>query len=862
MKEKIKYLLGTIWLVTVMYFYYKNHSYFTEDFSSFSKWWALWLAPILGYVVVLFANWATGRQEIQFVLNIKRIVVGLFLSMLAIGNIAFMVMEPVIYTGPTAIYEEGIFKFNPSKEEIENAQFVARTGVSIANVESNSAFEQISQYMVKPGIWDIEKGLFLTYTKVYVTSAIFLFFCFGLGTRIHKIIRRKEEHDQSVANIIIEMTLGLGAMTLIFMVLAAIGQFRLPLNLGIIAILAVWVRHELIAAFNGVKNFEKEIRLPFSNLELPLLIIILTFGLIHFFDNLSPMPRGWDGLNRYVLNAKYISETGSLVKIGSVYAWELIMAFFYSIDSKIALFWTALPGILNFAAIYIILRHFASRITSILVIAFLISMPMMSFYLSDENKIDLAHWLLGSSVILCLLKGLSFDQEIKIKDYSYLWVAGLLAGFAFTVKFTGIMLVFTLFTIFAFLEGGILAGASVFLLEMAMLIFQGGLNIGSQFITSDAFNASFPIYIGILGLTFGIFGLFSKKIGKNAMRNIIIMAVMVALPIMPWIIKNGIEGRTLKIDILINGVTEKPLVDLHTVSSMCNSTAFYEEFDRYLGYGEGIFAIVAKIPWHLTMNDTGASGAYVDIGFAFLGFALFGILFFGKDKKKTVLACFALLYAFFWIVRANGVIWYGFPLMTFAAILLVIAFNELEKKYFGRIILCLAAIIWLTLAFGVRAKNFGNAILMVSHTGLIPYQLVQENIFPYADDMEKYLKENPGIIYKIGTPLGFYIPDSYKRAYEDQLLDDFNCMFVTYKGDPVKMIEIFQENNIKYMLFDSYTSTIGQDPKGTLHAKVDTVLEFINKYLEVVIYDEVRGYHLLYIPTKDELLSKHPELAQ
>ena len=107
----------------------------------------------------------------------------------------------------------------------------------------------------------------------------------------------------------------------------------------------------------------------------------------------------------------------------------------------------------------------------------MLSMPMMSFYMADENKIDVAHWLLGSTVLLSLLKGIDFENKIRVKDYSYIWIAGILAGFAFTVKLTGILLIFGLIASFALVESGWLFASSIFMLSLAALVKMGGLNL-------------------------------------------------------------------------------------------------------------------------------------------------------------------------------------------------------------------------------------------------------------------------------------------------------------------------------------------------------------------------------------------------
>ncbi len=867
MKEKIKYIIGTIWLALVMYFYYKNHSYYTDGFTGLGNWWPLWLAPILSYGIFLFYNWGKGENSIILRLSAKKISVSFLLGMLFVGNVGFMVLNPLMYMGPTAIYNnDGTVNLNPTEDELSSDARILRKSIVISagNNFYDTAPENIKQYLVRASLFEIEKGLLWTFIKVYLPSLMFLFFSCALGARLHKIIRRNLEHEDSFERKLIELVLGLLTMTGIFLLTSFLNQFSILVNLSIIGAISILIRKELSYIWTGITKWNATLELPFSNLILPIGIFISTFLFIHLDANLSPMPRGWDGLNRYILIARDIAESGSGVKIGSPYAWELILAFFYQIDSKIALFWTSLPGILNFIIIWILCKKFTSSRNASLVIAFMLSMPMMSFYMADENKIDVAHWLLGSTVLLSLLKGIDFENKIRVKDYSYIWIAGILAGFAFTVKLTGILLIFGLIASFALVESGWLFASSIFMLSLAALVKMGGLNLGSDFISSADFNSKFLIFSIVTGLILAFAAAYKKKLSKLNIKHFIILCALIALPILPWLGKNLYEIETISINNLIQGATHSPSVDMQGIAGKCDvATGSYEEYDRYLGYNPNIIIRAAAIPWHLTMNDIGAVGAYVDIGFSFLGFVLFAVLFYKfADKRKNLLLFFAIIYGFFWLVRANGVIWYGFPLLTFAAIAMVLAFNELDKNAFGRFIILVSFLTWGILALNTRLNNFGNAVLLLNNAGKITYQDVQENIFPFADEIQNYLKEHEGLVYKVGTPYGFYIPGFFGRTYDDQLLDIFYCTFLSYDGNPVKIIQIFEKNNIKFLLYDTHTNTIGNDPKGSLVKKVNTITDFINKYLEIIVYDDVRGNHLIYIPTEAELLQKHPELLQ
>ena len=83
-------------------------------------------------------------------------------------------------------------------------------------------------------------------------------------------------------------------------------------------------------------------------------------------------------------------------------------------------------------------------------------------------------------------------------------------------------------------------------------------------------------------------------------------------------------------------------------------------------------------------------------------------------------------------------------------------------------------------------------MLLLNNAGKITYQDVQENIFPFADEIQNYLKEHEGLVYKVGTPYSF-IFQVFGRTYDDQLLDIFYCTFLSYDGNPVKIIQILRK---------------------------------------------------------------------
>jgi hypothetical protein len=848
MLKNIKYILGSIWLAVVIFFYYKNHSYYLNEssilnFSGLGRYWQIWLAPLMIYGAFLFSNWFNEKPAIFVRINYKKILAFFFLSMLFVANIAYW-MKPMMYTGPKAsISQNGEVFFEPDQTTIQSNPYYFIPGITISN-EFNfyeMAPESIRAHIIKPSFWQMETGFVWTFIKVYGTSLLFLLFALNLGNALLKKVHSEENFESKI----LDMVLGLGASTIILLGFAMLGQFKLIFIIPTFVTITILLRKNLFGILKEVRSFDAEYEFKYSNFVIPAFLIFWTFLCLNFFDNLSPMPRGWDGLNRYILVARDIAESHAAVKIGSVYAWEMILAFFYAIDSKIALFWTSLPAAFSLLLIYLLCRKFTSRTSSLLVITAMIAMPLMVFYLADENKVDPAHWMFGTASVIAFLN--------YSKNPRSIYLAALLAGFAFTVKFTSVFIIFALITGFAFVEGGILGFLIALFLSLTVLIVQGGFNLGTEFISSTGFNQKFAIISSVLSTVALAFALLKKKIHKNSLKKLGVVILFVLIPISPWLAKNFSETYSLSSHSLLFGENEILLVDFENDTKSCDTSAFYEEYDRYLGYNTNIISRVLEVPWHLTMNDTGARGAYVDIGFAFLGFALLAILFAKNLRKNAVLIIFGFSLTLFWLLKSYGVIWYAFTILSFLALALAICFETIKKDRFGKIILGIFLLLWISSAMSVKLLNFGNAALIMSHTNTVTYQNVQDAIFPYANEMEDFLKTNDGYVYKVGTPLGFYIPNVNIRSFNDQLLDTFSCIYTTQDQDFTKVATKLRENNFKYILYDSYTKTVGLDPKGTLAGKVALMEEFLINYGIPVIYDDVRGYHLYYIPTPEEL---------
>ncbi|MEK7145621.1 MAG: hypothetical protein AAB802_00370, partial [Patescibacteria group bacterium] len=838
----LKYVLGFAWLAMVMFFFYAHHGYYQMELPGFFGWWPLWVVPLTLYGLFLIYTWISDEKELRLKLTVPGILFVAILTLFYIGNVTFYKLKPLMFEGPTTvIHADGSVIIGASKEQMEGAPYVFDTGTTVADISNfyDQAPPEMKPYLIKANFWQIQIGLAWTFIKVFGVSLLFIFAAWVFGAAVHRWIRRKStlHEDKPFEGGLLEMVLGLGLMSTILFLIGALGLFNLPVILGTFLILLGVFYKDLIARCKLLWSWKDELVLKPGNMAIPIFLFLWLMIGIDLFDNLSSQPRGWDGLNRYIVIARDIASSGGLVERGNVYGWELFLALGYLLDIKLSLFWSALPGYLTFALMWCFARRYSDSWATALALSTLIVAPMMAFHLSDENKVDVAHWLFGTAVILAFLRGIDWN-EIKIKDKSWMWIAGLLAGYAFTFKLTGVLMMAALLVVFAFVEGGWIGFAAALLIALGVLSLQGGYNLGTEFTTSTKINETLFIFGVLGGAMLAGFGMLKKKISLKAMKELILIILLMALPILPWFTKNAIDTKSLELGNIIFGANDIPNIDFDLAGSACEATGFYEEYDRYIGYNNNLILRTIELPWHATMNDTGATGAYVDMGFAFLGFLLLALLLYKPSKHSRVVLIFGITYFLFWLFKANGVTWYGFPLFSFMVVLLAATYHQMGKDWFGRGILIFTLGIWILSAFDARLSNYGKVSLLLGHTTAVSYDQVRESIFPYSNELEATLAEYEGLLYKIGTPMGYFIPNFFQRTFDDQLLDNFNCIYTAQGNDFAAVRHKLLEEGFQYVLYDSYTNTVGLDPEGTLSKKVQLFEQFASEELIYTIYDD------------------------
>ncbi|EKD47692.1 MAG: hypothetical protein ACD_65C00330G0001, partial [uncultured bacterium] len=582
---------------------------------------------------------------------------------------------------------------------------------------------------------------------------------------------------------------------------------------------------------------------------------------VNFIDNISPGPRGWDGLNQYVNIAKRISEAGGLITMGGNYYWELIMSLGFTMFN-----WTTItlnlasffPAALCLIGLYFILRKFISKRSALISTAAVYMTPMFSFHGVEENKIDLGNFAIGIIAFLSIYLGIT--AESKREKFAYIAIAGLLAGFCLGIKLTSLILILAgVATVLydTYKWKGALAGL---LFSVSIIFLTSSISMGTELVIPQSLN----LIIGgvLLTASIGLTAMFVLKTeNRKGLKTALIFVAFAGLAFSPWAIKNFSGTLSLDTNSLLFGKNPQPYIDEAMLAEnygydggLCQGTGTYEELDRYLGYSPFVIKYLT-LPWHLTMNDEGTQGLYIDIGWVFLAFIPAFLLFipFKKiDEKWKLIMWFGICYWVLWLITCNGIIWYGLPGFTVLALWtggLMDRYTEANGRM-GKIILNILVVALLITSLVFRLGMAGKGTLLLYTSGVMTAEEAQLAIFPSSGLVTEIFENDQDgkydLIWKIGTPLNYFIPDNFWRTYNDQYIDRLNCLYM--ERDPELLTERLKALGFGYIIFDYYTYTLSPDPNSTLMEKYNATFDYIMNYTELVVPDYYRGHFVVKIP--------------
>lgn len=416
---------------------------------------------------------------------------------------------------------------------------------------------------------------------------------------------------------------------------------------------------------NAEAGVAKLVALPLISTEVLFLVLTFLIG-VNFINVVRPMPIGWDDLGVYMNYPKIMAETGTIERLGTI-AWQTLTGIgFLFRSAPQAFFLNQIGGILSVVVIGLSMSRFFSFENSkksylnlpLLFAVAAYAMPMIVFQQAKDMKLDPGLLSITTASIFFLYEALRNKEELKENLWKILALAGFLAGIAFAVKFTTLMVFLAASAVICYAGFGLVGFYGFFALFVGLFT-----KLGLWAMLNVNYPKDDPALLSTVSIvSFGISALcFAYAIHKNrakAVSHVLVpllaFAVAAGVAFAPWIGKNAHEisayGGTFNIGNLLNGIPYPVPADVLSIRTpeenaaiaKANSdaamsskgTTTNEDFGRYFGYEDGINNHL-KLPFNLTYQKN-QPGEYTEISFIFL--ALLPAVFVFLAFRHPVLA--------------------------------------------------------------------------------------------------------------------------------------------------------------------------------------------------------------------------------
>lgn len=475
----------------------------------------------------------------------------------------------------------------------------------------------------------------------------------------------------------IEIALWMAIFVVFLLILGFFGQYNSANLFILIWILEVcsflWFQKIFYEIKNNkiqIQNHSNSIEVITAEIGFILFIFVVSASLISVY---RPMPIGWDDLGVYMNFPKIMATTGSLLEWAGFYAWQLITGtgFLINQNATQAFFINQIGGILSTIAIIsfisLILENKNNNkkiicLPIILGIVYYV-MPMTIFQQAKDMKLDPSLMFVSITSIMAIFYGIREFLENKEKFLQnkfailLIFIGGILAGFAFSIKLTSLILIISTVVYIAYMTvgfGGLLAFLGIFIGLFTKL------NLWQNMFIWMPENINSILIFSILLIISGIIWAFKEN--KNLLENwkkflqiSIIFGFWVLLAVLPWFAEHIYEWNwQINTQILLNWnglnnnekwffkpdfsliysegeINEKQKI-LSNFSAITGSgQSLNEDFSRYFGQETGLNNYI-KLPANLTIQKN-QTWEFTDITFIFLAFVPV-ILLLWKTREK------------------------------------------------------------------------------------------------------------------------------------------------------------------------------------------------------------------------------------
>lgn len=459
------------------------------------------------------------------------------------------------------------------------------------------------------------------------------------------------------------------------------------------------------------ETFLSEAKIPFWKFNLYLystefLFIVLSFLLsVNFINIVRPMPIWWDDLWVYMNFPNIMANAGSTLDLWWMYAWQVFTWIWYMFSAGTASFFlNTFWGILSLIVIVLstseLLKSSKKTFINIplLLGTLFLSMPMVIFQLAKDMKLDPGLFFISAITIYMtfyiFMKYIGYKKETTGENFRiisetqwdkntievvfnkktkhwfssyftsfthiwedifskkqyliYMFIIWILAWFAFSIKFTSLLLISSLIWVIFYAKlwvAWFLAYISFYVAIFTKAKLWAMMNVVVP--TDISFVNNVFLFWMLFWVLFISYSL--NKYSFEAIKKFFIILVLflfwVILWVSPWITKNLLSSDTLSMWAILNGKSDVFEVDYTKIysqeeldninnqisqTSMTESwTSNNEDFWRYFWYEKWINNYL-KLPYNLTMQSN-QKGEYTDITFIYL--ALIPIILFLSYKS-------------------------------------------------------------------------------------------------------------------------------------------------------------------------------------------------------------------------------------
>ena len=414
-----------------------------------------------------------------------------------------------------------------------------------------------------------------------------------------------------------------------------------------------------------------------------LFIIVTGLISINFISVFRPFPIGWDDLGVYMNYPKLLAQAWEMLPLGQMLPWQLFTWIWFLFESQtLAFFINSFSWVLAGVWIYLFLYSLITQNTEkktyinipLLWATIFLAMPMVIFQIAKDMKLDVA-LLFVSLISLYILYYVSFKKDISFrKNALYIFIAGILAGFCFSIKVTSLL--FVLWSIWLLVFSHLSIAGFLWYIWIFFAVFTKLWLWSLMNVVYPKDNPEFINYFSIVSLLvwiwFILYSFFPKKIdiSISLFQKLAVFILGICIALSPWVIKNIAELGVSNVPVArmiwwkierftpdytqIYTTDELDLMEKTEVWRKVNSsgTTSNEDFGRYFWYETGINNYI-KLPWNLTMQ-LNQKWDFTDITYIFLALIPVLLLFLPYRIKYVS-------YAIVWVVLLEICLFLNLP---------------------------------------------------------------------------------------------------------------------------------------------------------------------------------------------------------